>query len=170
MVSKPTVTLPNEWVARSKNYARQVIDGYSNGRNSNSLAVSSHGAERDIRLQEHARMAECATCFHFGLDPDRMLNWSVYCDPGWDVIAHGVRWDVKATPTGCHLIWPINKRHIFESKRFDALILVRGREPTFTMVGFIIKPVFQHEHKIAPAGHVLDPGTWYMHENELWRM
>jgi hypothetical protein len=26
------------------------------------------------------------------------------------------------------------------------------------------------DQHLASAGHVLDPGTWYMHEDELWRM
>lgn len=170
MASKPIVKLPNEWIDRSNDYALQTVLAYERGENAASRAVSSHGAEADIYLQAHARMAECAVCLHFRKDPARALNWSNRCDPGWDLVAYDVRWDIKATVRGQYLIWPINKRHLFASKRFDALALVRGEAPNFMMVGFIIKPRFKSDHHVADENHCLDAGTWYMHESELWGM
>jgi hypothetical protein len=132
--------------------------------------VSSHGAQFNIELQAHARMAECAIALHFGLDPRAALHWSDYCDAGFDLRAFGVRWDNKQTDRGRNLIWPINKRHIYQTKEFDVLGLVRGPvdERIFIMVGFTNKPMFWHEHKVADDAHALDAGTWYMPEAELW--
>jgi hypothetical protein len=168
MVLKPTVTLPNKWINESERYGLRVVNGYSDGRNPESLSVSSRGAEKNVALQAHARMAECAGCLHFGLDPTTALDWSQFCDNGYDFIYAGVRWDVKATRNGHYLIWPVNKRDIFDSKQFDDLILIRGVQPTFTIAGFILKSVFREEHRVAGGGHVLDRGTWYMDEEDLW--
>jgi hypothetical protein len=168
MVAKATVMLSDDLIAHSRRFGAAVVASYEAGDNPASRDVSSHGAESNAELQAHGRMAEIAFCLYAGLDPLTALNWRLRCDPGFDVVAFGVRWDIKATRRGHYLIWPINKRHIFASKRFDTLALVRGEAPRFTLAGFTNKPFFAGEHQVATLGHCLDPGTWYMHDSELW--
>jgi len=167
--SKPIVTLPNDLIERSKEFARETVAAYRRGDNSYSFDVSSHGAEFNAELQAHARMAECAFCLWAGLDANVALNWTSRCDPGWDVYYAGRRVDIKATHArGRYLIWPINKRvELFQKKTFDDLVLVRGDEPTFVIAGISSKQEFENAFQIAGRDHVLDAGTWYVHESDL---
>src|SRR5207253_1957059 len=119
MASKHLIKLPNDLVKRSWDQGRRIVAAYQRGENAASLAVSSHGAEDDAELQAKARMAECAYCVWAKLDPSTALQWGDRCDPGWDVKHLGLRVDVKRTHgNGRYLLWPVNKRQIFESKPF----------------------------------------------------
>jgi hypothetical protein len=166
---KQIVTLPRDLIDHCERYGRQVVDDYRAGLNSASLAVSSHGAEANVELQSIARMAECAFCCFASIDPLASLNWSHRCDPGYDVWCWNMHWDIKYTNWhGRFLIWPINKRAIFHSKKFDALCLVKADPPRFLIGGHTLKAIFAAEHLVAPPGHKLAAGTWYMHESDLW--
>ena len=169
MASNPIITLSPKWISRSEIYGHDVVAQYRARNNLASLAFSSHDAENDPVLQAHARMAEIALCVWAGIDPLQELNWSGRCDDGWDVKVSDTRFDVKATgPRSQYLIWPIRKNSIFASKRFDSLALVRGEAARFEIAGHIPKALFATEHRVADEAHVLDTGTWYMHQSELW--
>ena len=168
MDSKPQVTLPDEWIKRSREWGARVVADYADGRNARSRAVSCFDAESNIELQAKAKMCECAFALWAGIDPSR-CHWERHCDDGADSTWLGRRWDIKATRiNGRFLIWPIAKNHIFESKRFDHLVLVKHDEPRFVIAGWVSKQEFSKNHKVAGEGHKLFPGTWYMHEDELW--
>jgi hypothetical protein len=168
MASKRIVTLPSDLIERSKCYGEQVVVGYRRGDNPNSFDVSSHGAEFNVALQSHARMAECAFCEWAGIDANLALDWSRTTDDGWDVIYTGKRVDIKGTRAhGRYLIWPLNKRHIWNNKPFDYLALVRGDDPIFEVVGWVSKRRFEANFQTAGPDHVLDAGTWHMHAKDL---
>lgn len=164
----PSVKLPNKLLGRCWQYGEMVVRGYARGLNANSLAVSSHAAEHNRALQARARMAECAFCLAVGANPYGALDWSNSCDDGKDVLLFGhLRIDVKHTRNGYFLIWPLNKRHIFDRKHFDLLVLVRGTEPIFEISGWVSKIRFQREHGIADETHKLDTGTWFFPARDL---
>lgn len=168
MVLNPQVKLPPDWIERSREWGARVVTDYASGWNAKSRAVSCFDAERNIVLQSKAKMCECAFALWAGIDPQR-LHWERYCDDGADVTWLGKRWDVKATGINSRfLIWPIAKNHIFESKRFDNLVLVKHDEPSFVISGWISKEEFRANHQVAGAGHKLFPGTWYMDQIQLW--
>lgn len=164
------VDLSESLVRACEDYGRLVVQSYRTGMYSS--AVSSRGAEGNVLLQGFSRMAECAVCLWAGLDPLQALKWTMFADPGFDVLAYGARIDVKATgPRGQYLLWPVRKRHLYANKPFDALVLVRGeRWKSFELVGWIPKGRFAAMRQEAPAGHVLDPGTWFLHASALWPM
>lgn len=169
MDSRHCIKLPSDLIARSDRYGIEVVNSYREGMHRASLAVSSHGAQFNTTLQGLARAAECAFCLWGGLDPNH-LNWDhLRCDPGFDVSLNGVRFDVKNTGFNSrYLIWPINKRHIFSTKRFDALVLVKQRSPEFFIAGWMDKESFERWHETAGEGHALNAGTWYVDEQYLF--
>lgn len=167
-MNNPTIELPARWIHCSRDYARQVIDGYARGDNPNSRAVTCFDAHANFDLQATAKMAECAFALWAGMDPAR-LNWSGFCDSGSDLIWRSKRWDIKATKIGGqYLIWPIAKNEIYPSKQFDCLALVKFAVPTFELAGWMSKGEFAQTHEVATEGHKLFPGTWYVHEDRLW--
>jgi hypothetical protein len=91
MASRHKVELPGALMMRSLDYAIDVVKGYRLGRNPASLAVSSRGADQDIKLQTLGRMAECAFAIDVGLDPLTVLNWGERCDNGFDCVVNGRR-------------------------------------------------------------------------------
>jgi hypothetical protein len=96
------------------------------------------------------------------------LNWTGYSDCGFDVLWAGARIDVKWTgQRGRCLIWPINKKHIFDQEPFSVLVLVRGDCPRFTIAGFVSKTMFGRCKHEADGSNGLDRGTWFMHQAEL---
>jgi hypothetical protein len=171
MDSNLIVTLPREWQDRSRLYGQQVVATYQSGGCRASLAVSSHGAEKDPALQAQAKMAECAFCIWGGLDP-AVLKWNAgRCDRGYDLIWRGLRVDVKRTTKfGSYMIWPINKRFFFGAAEFDILLLARGANASWEINGWISKAIFAREHETAGPGHRLNAGPWCMHERNLWPM
>jgi len=167
MGTRPTISLPSDVIERCRHHAARIVADYDAGFNAASRAVSTHGMERNVEWQAHGKMAECAFALWLGVSLDG-LNWSRRPDTGADISFYGFLLDVKATTArGRYLIWPIGKRHIFESKRFDALVLVKGDIPIFEIVGFIEKRAFADRHRVWDGDHGLQPGTWYMAEDEL---
>lgn len=128
---------------------------------------SSRGMEYDVLKLAQARAAECFFALYLGLDPLRVLGAGVGPDAGYDLVAGGVRYDVKWTKAGHYLTWPAKKVAIFDRTAFDRLVLVKGEHPDFEIAGWIGKDEFRARHGVAGAEHILDPGTWFMHELEL---
>ena len=157
-------------IARSKEYAARMIAGYAAGRSEASRAVSSHGAEKNIKLNATARMAEIAFCDWLGLDSDAALDWTDKPDIGFDCLAGEQRVDVKHTMRGNCLIWPIRKNHIFATKKFDVFVLVVGDWRAFYISGWCWKQHFDLYHSVADEAHRLDSGTWYIKKDELNQM
>ena len=171
MDSSHHVTLPRELIVRCEQHGAGIVHGYGIGLNANSRAVTTHGADRNPRLQATAKMAECAFCLWAGLDPIRSLHWGDDCDPGFDAMFGDLRVDVKETAiTSAFLIWPVGKRALFAKKPFDVLVLVKSLIPHFVVRGWVTKQYFAEEHGVADDRHVLTPGTWHMHEKILWPM
>ena len=165
----PQVALPRDFIDKSMQWAQQVVDDYASGRNAKSRAVTCFDAHANVDLQAKARMAECAFALWCGCDPFYALRWERTCDDGSDLFWRGKRWDVKATKlSGRYLIWPIAKNHIYDSKRFDMLVLVKHQCPQFEIAGFVSKAEFRERKKVAPADHALFVGTWHLHESDLW--
>jgi hypothetical protein len=161
------VTLPPEIQKRCWRYGEHIVLDYDSGWNARSREVSSHGAETNIELQALARMAECAFCIWLGRSIEA-LNWSRYCDDGYDTPSSMGRVDVKHTKAGRLLIWPVRKNDLYQSKRFDVLVLVIGGPEIFEIAGWISKEAFRQRHQIAPEGHKLFPGTRFMDRDALW--
>ena len=112
-------------------------------------------------------MAEVAFCMWCGGDIEK-LNWKPVCDGGFDVplplLGHLI--DVKSTVKGHCLTWPIRKNHLYDGKHFHYLVLVRVLEPKCIIIGYVSKQTFKDTHHVAPAGHWLKEGTWYLDANK----
>lgn len=168
MALKPIVTLEPELMARCRQVGQRRVDRYALGYNAGSRNLSSHGAETNVDLQAKSMMAECALCRFLKIGLER-LNWSGNSDCGFDLQLRGHKFDVKATRWNCrYLIWPINKRHIYDVEPFDILVLVKENAPDFLIAGWLTKDAFMQLHRVAPADHVLQAGTWFVHENDLF--
>jgi hypothetical protein len=156
------ITLPPETIKKCWNFARDIVAQYERGQSPNSLAYSSHGAERNIRLQAQAKGAECAFASWLGGDIDR-LHWDDGADLGFDLAEREFQFDVKQSgPCSRWLIWPVNKNVIFQAKRFNALALMLGEMPEFNFTGWIEKRRFFEQKSVAGCGHKLTEGTWYL--------
>ena len=170
MDTRHLVTLPKDVMDRCVAHGELVVASYFAGLNVNSRSVSSHGADLDPELQAHAKMCECAFALWADLDPFKVLNWSNRPDVGYD-IEYMARIDVKGIRLGRkYLIWPIKKNRLYDRKKFDVLVLVRGDGPQFEIVRWIGKDEFKQKHEVASPGHPLDNGTWFMHEKQLRSM
>jgi len=174
----PIVRLSPDLVTRCQCLGAYRVERYALGFNPGSRALSSHGAESDPELQGRSVMAECAVCRYLKINPER-LNWTGASDCGFDFEFCGLRFDIKMTKRHSHyLIWPVNKRGIFDIEPFDALILVKQDFPDFEIAGWLTKNEFAALHREADERHVLATGTWYVHESALhppgllfdWRM
>lgn len=167
MDSKLIIRLPPDLVSRCWRYGEQIVSDYASGWNANSRAVSCFDAEQNTELQALARMAECALCL-WARQPIEKLDWGRHCDAGFDLAVGDFRIDVKHTKNGRYLIWPIAKNSIFESKKFDALVLVIGTpERGFELAGWMSKPGFRRNRKTAQEGGKLFPGTWFVDRDDL---
>jgi hypothetical protein len=166
----PLILLPNNIVKRCTDYAADLVGAYAAPANSSmaaSRAVSSHGIEKDSSAQALAKMAECAFC-QWAKVPIEKLNWQIgRPDKGSDIFWLGVGVDIKHTRhLDGALIWPVNKRHIFHSKRFHIIVLVRGKNP-FELAGSTLKSLFFAQKREIGPGEKLTEGTWQF-TGELW--
>lgn len=162
-MSSEAIKIPTELVFKCKQYAKQVVANYAAGMNPQSLAVSRDGAETNARLWADSKMAECAFCLWAGYDPLERLQWKFVPDTGWDVIFGRIKLDVKnAGPRSKYLIWPRSKNDFYETKDFDAMVLVVGTEPRFVISCWETKADFFRKKLVAGPGHVLQEGTWHM--------
>jgi hypothetical protein len=167
------VRVPLKWQQRATALARRRVYNYAAGRSEASRAYAHRAADKNAKLQTESIIAECAFALHFGFDPARAVNWTDR-PLAYDVDLGGLTVDVKSTGlNGSLLIWSVAKNRIFDSKRFDALCLVKVGEDGFCVIPFnswISKGAFLRDRKIAEAGNKLrlDVGTWYLHEDDLW--
>lgn len=165
------VKVPATLMDRCQQFAGRMVNDYSAGRNQASLEVSSHGAERNVELQMEAKAAECAFAIWAGLDPINDVHWERRPDSGFDLAIDRYRIDVKHTYSHYkYLIWPVNKRHIFESKPFNALVLVKGENGRYCVSCWMLKSMFRLICREANEGDPLTPGTWYIHQADCWPM
>jgi hypothetical protein len=166
---KPLIKLPRKWMERSLAFGEQSVDGYDKREKEASRIYARPGIDKSVPHQFFGKGGECAYCLHFGLDPERKLDWSKRLDPGWDVEQLGVLVDVKSTRTQ-FLMWPITKNEWLHQCRADVFVMVRylGGD-LFEIGGWITKPDFIRRHHVATAddGKRLDPGTKHLHVSEL---
>jgi hypothetical protein len=174
MDTRPRVKLPNEWIKRCRIAGAQMMKDWENPQtkgDARSASLSSHGAERNQLLLARSKMAEVTFCIWGGLNPEIAIQWR-HADDGLDMVWRNVRIDVKhsshASPR--YLIWPINKRKIFDSKKFDVMVLVSGTEPIFTLIGWITKELFSRHFRVSSGSDGLTQGTWFYPVDELWSM
>lgn len=170
MASRLLIKLPSNLVRRCRAFATDVVNSYASGNNNNSLAVSTHGAEKNIDLWAESKMAECIFAIEFNLSPLDDLNWQLRPDGDYDIIVGEHRVDVKCGQMhDRYLIWPIGKNHLFKQKQFDILAFTKV-DLTFAAghtVGWVSKSRFLRERWIADEDHKLDVGTRYMEEANL---
>jgi hypothetical protein len=162
------VEIPRDQYGRSRTFAAALVAVYQSGRNENSRAYAMDGIDKDVEAQAQARAAECALCQYLQI-PAEMLNWGTdRPDHGCDLIVGDLELDCKRSHWGGRrLIWPISKNPIFHSKRFTHLVFVRGEDTTFEIVGWIGKQEFFEQKEIAPVGHPLKAGTWFVPREKL---
>jgi hypothetical protein len=163
------VELDNTLIERCYNFGQQMVADYANGFCNASLAVSSHDAERNPKIQAKAKMAECAFAIYAGLSPNK-VKWGTGIDAGSDIALGAALIDIKWTAHGRCLIWPYRKTEFFDSKNFDALVMVKGDVPVFWIQGWISKIQFKAQKQIAGPNHKLTQGTWYIDQDNLWSM
>jgi hypothetical protein len=167
---KHKTVLPPELRRRCREHGRAMAASYARGENPASHAVSSHGADTDPNLLAESKMAECAFCLWACIDPLAELNWDNAPD-AWDVRYCGRYLDIKHTAglTSRLLIWPYRKVFFYDQTKFDALVLVRGADPIFEVIGWTGKAEFKAKRSIAAPGdrRGLTPGTWFLDMSQL---
>jgi hypothetical protein len=165
------IELTDAIMRRCYDHGGMMIAGYTSGRNPRSRSVSSHGAEDNPMLQAIAKMGECALALWLGLDLDA-LNWGEWSDSGWDVEYRGrLRLDAKTIEMERrYLIWPVNKRYFYDEIKAHVFVLVKHDLPLFQIYGWISKFDFKQIRKEAGHDHKLTEGTWYVDQDDLFKM
>jgi hypothetical protein len=159
------ITLDRPTTDRCVEHGQQAVRDYADGRADRSLAFSSHGAERDAKLQAASKMAECILARRLGLPLDPLFNTPFF---SYDVATLRQTLDVKQTGLhGRYLIWPVRKNDIFASKAFDHLALVKSEWNRGVPIGWIEKWEFHELKVVAGPGHRLTEGTWHVDESIL---
>jgi hypothetical protein len=167
------VVLTGDTIDRCKRFGEKAVKGYEDGNKPNSLALSIHGAEKDVQLFARSRMAEVAVCQALDLDDLAALNWSDRADPGYDLQAGDRLIDVKSCDWPKRLLlWPAPKAHFIDTTAADTFILVRVKPPTCYLSGWISKADFIKGCAKAEEGNPmrLIPGTLYMDMVQLKRL
>lgn len=165
--------LSDELMDRCNTYGEGAVRAYAEGRNTRSHSLSSHGADTNAQLWARAKGGEAAFSIFAGVDPTTGVNWTGRADDGKDVIAYGLKWDVKTIFENYrYLCWPINKNHLYFKKDFHMLVLVKARPPVFTIERWMTKLAFYCEKQIAdgnePRG--ITAGTWCLRDDDAWEM
>jgi hypothetical protein len=159
------ITLDRATTDRCVEYGHQAVRDYEAGRADRSLAFSSHGAERNPKLQAESKMAECILARRLDLSVDPLFNSPFF---SYDVETLRLNLDVKQTSLhGRYLIWPVRKNDIFASKAFDHLALVKSDWNRGAPAGWIEKWEFHDLKVVAGPGHRLTEGTWHVDESVL---
>lgn len=163
-----SVVVPTELMQRCRRSCEARVEGFLNGNakvSSAKLAIL--GIEGNVEDQTRSLVAEVGFCLWLGGDVET-INWATHIDEGWDVAFHGRKYDVKSTgPRGRCLCWPLLKARFYDQVDFGHLVLVRVDGPRCDIVGYISKAAFKQAHHVAPEGHFLLPGTWYLDQSEL---
>lgn len=157
-------TVPEALYARCVAKANEIAQDCLTGRNGTHRA--SHGIGANLSRLVEAKVGEVAMAQALGLDPCTALHWDGP-DPGFDMVWHGLRIDVKATyPAGEYLLWPINKNDLFERAPFDILALVKVHDHAGWVAGWRGKWRF-HADRLPDGQHPLTSGTWCVHQSTL---
>jgi hypothetical protein len=168
----PVITIPPELIERCREYANRVCAGYDRGLNQRSAKLTLNDIAHDPLTQTMSRVAECAFCLFVDISVE-LLNWTDYCDNGLDCPWDRLTYDVKSTAWDDrhnNLIYSAAKTHFYDEMPFDRLIMIKVAMPhcRYCQVrGWVDKDVFLLRHELAPQGHFLLPGTWYMHQRLL---
>jgi hypothetical protein len=149
------------------------VQNYQQGRSEKSRVFAHRNADNDPQLQGESIMGEVGFAKWLGLDPNDAVNWGADFR-AWDVEVGAYRVDVKSIKNHYHLLlWSVAKNEIWKDKDFHILFLMKVCEDGVCFVGrqtWIAKPDFFANKQVADADCPwrLDPGTWYMHERDLW--
>jgi hypothetical protein len=166
------VTVPPEWMDRSRRWAERSVLGYERGEKERSRAYARPGIDTSVDAQLLGKAGECAFCCFMGLDPEQ-LSWGPRCDDGWDVEYCNQLIDVKATGTE-YLIWPVTKNEWLPRARATIFAsmhrLDRWRPELFDIGGWCTKDHFIARHRVAPPPTFMDRGTKHLHRDDLWPM
>lgn len=157
---------------RCEEWGSGLAGHYADGGSPQSRALSSHGAESNPELLRDAKVAECCLAMHFGFDPEKVIDWTVYRpDRGWDLLVDLTKVDAKQVGVNDRfLIWPVRKKNIFDSKDFHVLVAVRTKGRWGQCCGWIGKKQFRRRWQIADEVHLLTEGTPYIELDGLHRM
>lgn len=162
-----SVIVPPELMQRCRRACERRVENYKNGIvKASSAELAILGIETNVEEQTKSLVAEVGFCLWIGGDVEE-INWEPVIDPGWDVPLHGRKYDTKSTGSrGHYLFWPLKKNRFYDQVPFDYLVLVRVDGPRCTVVGYVSKETFWRTHHVAPAGHDLIEGTWFLDANE----
>lgn len=168
--------LVSDWRERIVTFAHMVVASYATDNKPRSREIAEameakHGApriDRDWKVQALGRAGEVGYCLGYGLDPATALDWSSFCDSGSDVRRDGRSWDVKTTGLrGRYLIWPVEKKHFFDTGCADMLVLALVGEGRVDLVGQVTRERFRQDRQTADDMHKLYTGTWFMDRSNL---
>ena len=132
---------------------------------------TSRGAGSNGELQANGKRAECALALLLHLNPEDSVNWTRGGD--WDLDYRGLLIDVKFTPKGSYLIWPLEKLDKFDDANFHALALMIGDRDSWEFGGWCTKRFFCDNARRAGKGHPLtksrhdNVGTPCLHRDKL---
>lgn len=164
------VKLQPEHMAFCENYCREMM----RRRSAASRAVSWRKGEKDnLAVQLNGRCCEWAVATYFGLRPRHVLNWNFMGDET-DLTVGDKNIDVKGSQNSkaILLIYSLEITKFYQQKRFDTLLFCRACPlPEVELVAWTTKAIFLRDHYTAPDGphgQKLDPGTWYMHVQDLY--
>jgi hypothetical protein len=164
-----------EFVARSMEWAQGVSDRMVSQRNDPSRRYATHPELiEDVWRIGMGRLGECASCKFCNVSVDD-LDWQIReTDKGWDFLKWVKRIDVK-TSNMWFFYYPVKKAfQLREAPLSDVFIGAYGNqfcfephEPLILLWGWVTWQRFVREHHVARPGHKLDPGTPYLHPEEL---
>jgi hypothetical protein len=171
----PRIDISDEMLRQSEAFGRAVVASYAAGAKARSKRMAMHDIDKDPRMQAVGRVGEVAAAIYLGLDPRADLDWgSVATDAGSDFSLPVGSVDVKATnhSRARRLIWPVNKRAIFEEACADILILavVAPDLRSAELRGWLLREDFTKMRKTAGPADALMQGTWYVDQDHLMRL
>ena len=164
------VILSEVWLARCRKWADDLVTYYEEQRRLGHPDSNVElGIEKDpVRLAQ-SKAAEVAFALWLKLDPDQAVNWTLRPDAGNDLRKNHLRFDVKSCEMDKrYLIWPRLKVHKYDAAQFDLLVLVKHAVPVFLIHAYTSKAYFKQFKLVAGPHDILLPGTWFMHEEDLW--
>jgi hypothetical protein len=164
MDTRPLVKLPGDLFARCIDWGARSVLGYERGEKESSRQYARPGIDKSISKQALGKLAECAFCIYYNLDPD-LLDWSPRLDRGWDCELFRVRVDVKGSDTE-YLIWPVTKDWVPDNFNLFAQVQ-RLEENLFAIGGWCLRRNFFKRCHVAPPPDWLDPWTKHLHWTEL---
>jgi hypothetical protein len=171
------IAVPFELRDRCIDYGDAKIEEAKRNPNSRSASVAWGDALTNPDVWTRSKIAECAACLYFELDPVPTLRWGQGTDPGWDFpVQVPGGWplvDVKETHTKT-LFWPIYKNSFFDQEPFHILISATAEIGLSyaTIHGWLSKGEFRARRIVSRGlrGEPKEPGTRYVPHERLHRM